>query len=83
MAKDAGGHGSDAHQAGVIAAIGPKLQMSAKAQTYHPENGGRWDIHERAYTYNGSNRKAAINWGLKKISGEFPNHQEHHVEIKE
>ncbi len=85
--KDAHGHGSDAkgaaHQSGVAEATGPKLNMEARASTYHPENGGSWDIQHKSYSYNGSNRKAAINWGLKKIQAEYPDHREHSVEIKE
>ena len=39
------------------------------------------DYQERQYRYNGSNSKAAVNWGLKKIQDEFPDHRRHEVEI--
>jgi hypothetical protein len=67
--KDALGHGSNGHD------------VHAEARTYHKENGGRWDIQQRNYRYNGQSRQAAINFGLKKIGAEFPDHDEHYAEI--
>jgi hypothetical protein len=71
-----------AHQGGVVAAVGPKIALDAKASTFHPESNS-WDIQNRSYNYNGANRKAAITFGLNKIQSEFPNHKEHSVEIRD
>lgn len=41
------------------------------------------DYQEREFNYKGKNTKAGINWALKKIQKEFPNHRRHSVEIAE
>ncbi len=71
-----------AHQAGVSAVGQPGISLRATASE-NPKSpkADQQDFQERVYRYNGTNSKAAVNWALKKVQGEFPDHRRHEVEV--
>lgn len=55
--------------------------MTLHAEATENKASGEQDHQQRTYRYNGSNRKAGINFAMKKINSEFPNHRSHYVRI--
>jgi hypothetical protein len=68
-----------AHSEGVAAVGQPGFNLRASA--YENPKLGTQDHQEKVLRYNGSNSKAAVNWGIKKAHDMWPDHRNHSVEV--